>query len=100
MCYEMNRYLVQMEGGMKSITIHGLDDSLYDKVKDKAEKNDLSLNKTIKQILESFFGVKKGTEIDNSKKFEKFLGVWNKSDLEEFENSTKDFGHINQADWK
>ncbi len=86
---------------MKSITIHGLDDKLYKKVKDKAEKNDLSLNKTIKHILENFFfGLKKGKEVDNSKSFKKFLGVWSNNDLEEFKKNTREFDIVDSDDWK
>ena len=35
---------------MKSITIHGLDDPLDTLIREKAGKQNLSLNKTIKQL--------------------------------------------------
>ena len=43
---------------MKSITIHGVDEPLSELIKSKAQSEGLSINKTIKKILESSLGVK------------------------------------------
>jgi len=89
-----------MEVQMKSITIHSLDEPLGKLIKQKAEKEGLSLNKTIKNILEEFFGIKfkKGNKKRNS--FSKFSGKWSKDDFKEFSQNTKEFEEINEEDWK
>jgi predicted DNA binding CopG/RHH family protein len=43
---------------MKSITIHGIDEPLAKLIKSKAKQEGLSINQTIKNILESSLGVK------------------------------------------
>ena len=43
---------------MKSITIHGLDGKLYERIKEKAKRQGLSLNRTIKNLLEKSLGIK------------------------------------------
>ncbi|MDY6970131.1 MAG: hypothetical protein SVR08_15965 [Spirochaetota bacterium] len=53
---------------MKSITIHNLDDSLASLIQEKAEKEGLSLNKTIKVLLKKPLGL--GTDTDNYHKSE------------------------------
>jgi len=42
---------------MKSITIHGLDGPLDTLIREKARKQQLSLNKTIKLLLEESLGL-------------------------------------------
>jgi hypothetical protein len=43
---------------MKSITIHGVDEPLAELIKSKAKSEGLSVNQTIKNILEAALGVK------------------------------------------
>ena len=85
---------------MKSITIHGLDDILSEALKMKAKEEGLSLNKTIKKLLEQAFGIKRHGKDKFRKHFNELCGVWSKEDVKEFKNKTKDFEKINQEDWK
>ena len=85
---------------MKSITIHGVDKQLADLIKSKAESEGLSINKTIKKLLETSLGVKPQTERKNLKDFKKFCGLWTKVDLDEFEKRTEDFRKIDEKDWR
>ena len=77
---------------MKSITLHGIDNQLAELIKSKAESEGLSINKTIKNMLEISLGVKPQDDKKNSKDFEGFCGLWTKDDLDEFEERTKDVG--------
>lgn len=85
---------------MKSITIHGVDKQLADLIKSKAESEGLSINKTIKKLLETSLGVKPQAEKKNLKDFKEFCGLWTKVDLNEFEKRTKDLRKIDEKDWR
>ena len=83
---------------MKSITIHGLDDELDEKIRAKAEAEGLSLNKTIKLLVRDALGI--GERQDRREDFKDLLGTWSAADLEVFNRATEDFGQIDAADWK
>lgn len=84
----------------KSITIHGLDDSIARMIAEKASANGWSLNKTIKALIEDALTSKPQTKDKNSKDFAEFFGVWTKSDLRDFQQSTADLRKIDENDWK
>ena len=85
---------------MKSITIHGIDDPLAELIKSRAQTEGLSINKTVKKLLEESLGVKPRTKGINREDFEEFCGIWSNSDLVKFEEDTKDLRNINDEDWK
>ncbi|MCP4627632.1 MAG: hypothetical protein GY850_29565 [bacterium] len=85
---------------MKSITIHGIDDPLAELLKSKAQTEGLSINKTVKKLLEESLGVTPRAKGINRGDFEEFCGIWSDSDLAEFEESTKDLKKIDHEDWK
>lgn len=82
---------------MKSITIHGLDETLDGLLQEKAEQEGTSLNKIIKKLLQQSLGVSK-----QQKKFDfsEFSGIWTQAEFEEFERSTRDFEKIDSRDWR
>ena len=85
---------------MKSITIHGIDEPLARLIRTKADSEGLSINKTIKKLLEEALGVKPRQKGLNRADFEEFYGLWTKSDLNEFEKKIIDLRRINYEDWK
>ncbi len=85
---------------MKSITIHGIDDPLAKLIKSKALSEGLSINKTVKKLLEESLGVKPRNNTINRSDFEDFCGIWSESDRTEFEDKTKDLRHVNYEDWQ
>ena len=85
---------------MKSITIHGVDDQLNDLIKSKAESEGLSINKTVKKLLETSLGVKPQPEKKNFDDFKEFCGLWTKADLDEFEDKTADLRKTDKKDWQ
>lgn len=90
----------KLENVMKSITIHGLSDELDELIRKKAEKQNTSLNKTIKSILEESLGLNKKRKPDHSKDFTDLFGIWAKQDAEEFKEAIREFQEIDQQDWK
>jgi len=84
---------------MKSITIHGIDNPLAELIKSKALSQGLSVNKTVKKILEESLGVKPQTIAKRRTDFEEFSGIWSDLELAEFQEKTKDLSSINHEDW-
>ena len=84
---------------MKSITIHGVDDQLAKLIKDRARADGLSINKTVKLLLEQALGIKLKAAETNKEQFKEFCGIWTKDDLEEFEAATEDMNKIDEDEW-
>ena len=85
---------------MKSITIHGIDDQLNELIKSKAKSEGLSINKTVKKLLETSLGVRPQNERRNLNDFKEFCGLWTKADLDEFEEKTADLRNTDKRDWE
>ena len=90
----------QLEQKMKSLTLHGVEEPLANLIKAKAESEGLSINKTIKKLLEECLGVKPQPERKNLCDFEAFCGLWTQDDLDEFEKKTSDLREIDDTDWQ
>jgi plasmid stability protein len=85
---------------MKSITIHKLDNDLDALIRDRARREGISLDKTVKKLLEESLGIKPKDE-DNRKE-EEFLdifGAWSEEEACEFDRTTRDFEKIDLKDW-
>lgn len=85
---------------MKSITIHGIDEPLEKLIKSKARSEGLSVNKTVKKLLEISLGVKPAGNDMHKGDFYEFCGIWKDEDLAEFEDYTKDLRQIQPEDWQ
>lgn len=85
---------------MKSITIHGVDKQLAELIKSRAESEGLSVNKTIKKLLETSLGIKPQADKKNLNDFKEFCGLWTDEDLTEFQEKTSDMRKINKKDWR
>ena len=85
---------------MKSITIHKIDEPLGELIKSKANAEGLSINKTVKKLLEQSLGVKPRPDDSNRQDFEEFCGVWTHDDLASFEFAARDLAEMNPEDWK
>ncbi len=85
---------------MKSITIHGIDDPLAELIKSKAQSEGLSINKTVKKLLEESLGVKPRNKGINRSDFEEFFGIWSESERIEFEDRTDELRNVNYEDWQ
>ncbi len=85
---------------MKSITIHGLNDQISQKITETAQNKGQSLNKTIKELLEKALGLTPQGSKDYRNDFSEFLGVWSEEDSKEFETSIRDFEKVDPGAWK
>jgi hypothetical protein len=85
---------------MKSITIHGVDDPLAELIKSRAREEGLSVNKTVKKLLEESLGVRPSSTERNRNTFVEFCGTWSESELKEFDAGTKDLREIDTEDWQ
>ncbi len=85
---------------MKSITIHGIDDPLAELIKSKAQSEGLSINKTVKKLLEESLGVKPHKKGKKRSDFEEFFGIWSESELIEFEDRTDELRNVNNEEWE
>ena len=83
---------------MKSVTLHNIEDQLYEAIKMNAKNNHRSLNQEIKEKLFRFYLKKEVPE--RRKSFKRFLGLWDNSDLIEFEKRISDFSKIDDCDWQ
>lgn len=85
---------------MKSITLHKIDDPLLALIKSRARSDGLSINKTVKKILEESLGVKPVAEGAFRNDFKEFCGIWADTDIAEFDEKTKDLRKIDPEDWR
>jgi len=85
---------------MKSITIHGLDEKVSEKISDLAREKGLSLNKTIKLLLQKALGFKEQTYQNRVDDFKQFSGIWSKDEFNTFNKSIKGFEKVDKEDWK
>ncbi|HBC86794.1 MAG TPA: hypothetical protein DCZ94_07565 [Lentisphaeria bacterium] len=86
---------------MKSLTIHGIDPNLDRELKGRARKESLSLNKTIKRLLEDSLGLtRKNVSADHSADFKEFFGKWKKEEADEFLKTVEFSRNIDGEDWK
>lgn len=84
---------------MKSITIHDLDETMGKLIRQKAQSQGMSLNKTIKELLKEPLGIsKKQLKKD---RFDKFYGIWSKKKADEFDKIiNEEFETIDEEGWK
>ena len=85
---------------MKSITIHGVDKRLDETIRKKAKSLGLSLNKTIKMILEDALGLSGYRRSDHREDFLDLFGAWTEKDEQEFNEAVVDFERIDDEDWQ
>lgn len=80
---------------MNSITITDIDENIQQLLKKEADREGLTINEKIRQIITEKFN------IINSKKenFSEFLGLWDDDDYQEFHENTKELNKINEIDW-
>lgn len=83
---------------MKSITIHGIDTELDNKIAEKAAEIGLSQNRTVKFILQnSLISDKKASKRES---FSELFGQWTKKEKDDFDKRISDLEIVNESDWK
>ena len=84
---------------MKSITIHNIDETLDEMIREKAKKKGASLNKTIQLLLKQALGLNSELQNSNKQDFIELFGVWSELDEKEFMENTAEFNEIDKRDW-
>ena len=85
---------------MKSITIHGLEDQLDVRIREKAQQQGLSLNKTIKGLLAESLGLAPSTPQDYRETFADLCGVWTQEEASAFKRNTENLRTVDPEDWE
>ena len=84
---------------MRSITIHGLDDPLDARIREKARKEGLSLNKTIKKLLAEALGLEEPASQDRRREFSDLFGLLSKEEAQALNARTRTLRRIDPEDW-
>jgi hypothetical protein len=87
------------EGAVKSISIHGLDRELEKLIRKRAKSGQMSVNKTVKELLGKSLGLG-GKKNDHQDEFMDLFGVWTEKDETSFTEAIKDLEIVNPTDWK
>ena len=84
---------------MKSITIHGLDGPLNTLIRERARRQQLSLNKTIKLLLEESLGLTGQRGDSHRSEFIDLCGVWTAADKRQFVDASRELDSTDPGDW-
>ncbi|TVQ24992.1 MAG: hypothetical protein EA383_09555 [Spirochaetaceae bacterium] len=82
---------------MKSVTIHGIDEALMQKITEASKERGTSRNRTIKELLQSTLMESEAT--DHAHDFDDLFGVWSVQEKAEFDAAVRDFSRVDEADW-
>lgn len=86
---------------MRQLTLRGFDSELENRLKETAEKENLSLNKAALRLMRRGAGIDEGVPtpevVGNS--LDHLMGVWTKEDGDEFREATSRFGDIDPEMW-
>jgi hypothetical protein len=77
-----------------------MDESTEALIEEKARKEGLSLNKTVKMLLRKALGLEEQHNGDQKADFAEFSGIWSKTDERELEKKTKDLRKVDPRDWR
>ena len=81
----------------KSITIHGIENSLNQKIQKKSKEFGMSQNRTLKKLLDDSLNNGKNKRVEE---FNDLFGTWSEVDEKNFEKAIDDLEAINAEDWK
>jgi len=87
---------------MKQLTLRGFDKELERRLKQLAERENLSLNKTVLQLLRKVTGLE-ATSVPVNRvgaSLDEFIGIWSPTEQQEFNAATSDFAKIDETLWK
>lgn len=85
---------------MTSLSIHGLDQRLALKIKEKATTSGMSINRTVKSLLEQALGIRPCETELYRKDFEDLCGIWSDSEMKDFESAVSDLGRTEKSEWE
>jgi hypothetical protein len=83
---------------MTYLTIRNVSPQLAHALEREVRRRGLSLNETLKQLLERALGLDAGPPPGNGLK--RFAGGWSRKELADFEKATQVFETVDEAEWK
>jgi plasmid stability protein len=83
---------------MKSISVHGIDKEIEQKIGERAKAEGKSVNKIVKELIAKALGLGEKPP-DNRAMFEDLSGVWTEAQEREFMDSIVDLETTNEEDW-
>ncbi len=84
---------------MKSISIHGLDKETARLLKKRAESTGRSVNRTVKEIIETSLGLGPAKQ-DHRADFQELCGIWTAEEERRFHDAIKDLETVHPGEWK
>jgi hypothetical protein len=84
---------------MKAITLHDIDREMEKLIVQKSRERGLSLNKTIKGLLEQALGIKPPENNLRRQDFAEFSGVWSKKEFDQFMERAQACRTVDKEDW-
>ena len=85
---------------MTTMTLRGIDDAISGALKEKARREDTSVNTVMLRILKESLGIEKKKRIVIYDDLDHLAGTWSLNDLTEFENATSAFEKVDEDMWK
>jgi hypothetical protein len=82
------------------MTLRGIDDAISGALKEKARREDTSVNTVMLKILKESLGIEKKKRIVIYDDLDHLAGTWSLNDLTEFENATSAFEKVDENMWK
>lgn len=83
---------------MKTISVHGIDKEIEERLNERAKKEGKSVNKIVKELIARALGMGEKPP-DNRALFEDLSGVWTEEDEREFLASIADLEKTDEKDW-
>lgn len=85
---------------MATMTLRGIDDAISGALKEKARREDTSVNTVMLRILKESLGIEKKKRNVVYDDLDHLAGTWSSNDLTEFENATAAFEKVDEDMWK
>ena len=82
---------------MKSVTIHGVEDRLVERIDELARSRRTSRNRTIKTVLEAALLDDQGSRREA---FLDLFGTWSDAEARQFDEAVEEFSRVDPEDWE
>ena len=85
---------------MATMTLRGIDDAISGALKERARREDTSVNTVMLRILKESLGIEKKKRIVIHNDLDHLAGTWDSNDFTEFESATAVFEKVDEEMWK
>ena len=85
---------------MTTMTLRGIDDAISGALKEKARREDTSVNALMLRILKESLGIEKKKRTAVYDDLDHLAGTWSAQDAAVFESATAVFGKVDEDMWK